>query len=43
MACGKINVKPCNECVNEIVTSTVENEGRGEGKVRGCASVEIEG
>lgn len=41
VACGEVDVEPSNEGVDEVVSSGVEDEGAGEGKVRSSAGVEV--
>lgn len=43
VACGEVNIEPCDKGVYEVVAAAVEDEWGGEGEVCGCAGVEIEG
>ena len=43
VAGGEVDIEPCNECVDEVITSAVKDEGRGKGKVCSRAGVEVEG
>ena len=41
VAGGEVDVKPSDECMNEIVATAVKKKGGGEGEVFGCACVEV--
>jgi hypothetical protein len=43
VASSEVNVEPCDESVDEVVATAIEDKGRGECEVGGCAGVEIEG
>jgi hypothetical protein len=43
VAGGEINVKPGNECVDEIIAAGIKDERSSKSQVGGCAGVEVEG
>lgn len=43
MAGGEVDIKPCDERVNEIIATAVENKGGREREVCSRTSVKVEG
>jgi len=41
VASGEINVKPCNQGVDEIITTAIERKGGGESEIGSGAGIEI--
>jgi len=43
VACGEINIEPCDQCVDEIIAAGIKDERSSKSQVGGCAGVEVEG
>lgn len=39
----EVNIEPSDQCVDEVIAASIENEGGGESQISCCASVEIKG
>jgi hypothetical protein len=42
VAGGEIDVKPCDQCMDEVISSHIKSEWTGEGEVLGGTGIEVE-